>query len=114
MVPGELGELWFQYPGVELRSYYDNVDANRSTFRDGWIRTGDIGILDADGYCDLVDRREDTIIRGIQRFILEKVGSHQVPHTILFVESLPRNHRGKILKRELRRLASEDLDVSKR
>ena len=59
--PGQRGELQVKGPQVML-GYYDNPDATRDAFSDGWLRTGDVGIMDEDGYVFLVDRIKDLII----------------------------------------------------
>lgn len=62
--PGETGEVVITGPGAMSCIYGDErATADRLT-PDGWIRTGDIGRLDEDGYLYLVDRREDVIISG--------------------------------------------------
>ena len=58
---GERGELQVKGPQVML-GYYDNPDATKDAFMDGWLRTGDVGYVDADGYVFLVDRIKDLII----------------------------------------------------
>jgi acyl-CoA synthetase len=50
---------------LACRGYYDDVAANQKLYtRDGWLLTGDIGRIDADGYLAIVGRTADFIIRG--------------------------------------------------
>jgi len=60
---GKVGELWAFGPQV-VKGYWDNPDATAETFRDGWVRTGDLARLDEDGFCYIVDRAKDMVIRG--------------------------------------------------
>jgi malonyl-CoA/methylmalonyl-CoA synthetase len=60
---GVVGELWVRGPNV-CDGYWRRADATAQAFRDGWFRTGDIGIRDADGYITLQGRRSDLIISG--------------------------------------------------
>ena len=59
--PGERGELQVRGPQVML-GYYGDAEATAGAFIDGWLRTGDVGYVDADGYVFLVDRIKDLII----------------------------------------------------
>ena len=60
---GEVGELWARGPQV-IKGYWNRPEANAETFVDGWLRTGDLGKLDEEGYLTLVDRAKDMVIRG--------------------------------------------------
>jgi long-chain acyl-CoA synthetase len=60
---GEIGELLVSNPGKE-REYFNDPDATTSTWRDGWLHTGDLAYLDEDGYLYIVGRKKDVIIRG--------------------------------------------------
>ncbi|BDZ50142.1 AMP-dependent ligase [Frondihabitans sucicola] len=59
---GEIGELWIRGPGV-VTSYFQGRAADRFD-ADGWLRTGDLGHLDADGWVYLAGRTDDVINRG--------------------------------------------------
>ncbi|MBO0701986.1 MAG: AMP-binding protein, partial [Candidatus Dormibacteraeota bacterium] len=57
---GALGELWTRGPGV-VEGYWQRPEATASTFTDGFLHTGDVGRVDADGWFYLVDRAKDMI-----------------------------------------------------
>jgi long-chain acyl-CoA synthetase len=61
--PGEVGELWCKGPQV-VRGYWNKPEATAETFRDGWLRTGDLATLDQEGWLYIVDRAKDMLIRG--------------------------------------------------
>jgi acyl-CoA synthetase (AMP-forming)/AMP-acid ligase II len=155
---GTPGEISIRSPSV-MREYFDEPALTQSTLRDGWLLTGDIGYLDADGFLYHLDRKKDMIIRGghnigsleveetfyrhpavqeaaviavphpklgedIQAFIvlrpghqaeveelrtfcLDKLADYKIPRPIRFTESLPRGPMGKVLKNELRKVATE-------
>ncbi len=54
----ESGEVLFRSPGV-FQGYYKNPDATRETLEDGWVRTGDAGVLGRDGHLRIIDRAKD-------------------------------------------------------
>ncbi|RGC66673.1 Long-chain-fatty-acid--CoA ligase [Micromonospora sp. MW-13] len=60
--PGTTGDVWLRAPYP--RAYYRDEAANRATFRDGWVRMGDVGRIDADGFLYLTDRHQDVIKSG--------------------------------------------------
>jgi fatty-acyl-CoA synthase len=60
---GEPGEVWIRGRSV-MQGYWENPQATREAFRDGWFRNGDLGRFDEEGYLHIVDRIKDIIIVG--------------------------------------------------
>jgi acyl-CoA synthetase (AMP-forming)/AMP-acid ligase II len=154
--PGEPGEIVIRGPKTSL-GYWRNPEATAAAFRDGWFHSGDLGLLDEDGYLFIVDRLKDVIVSGgeniasseVERVLYEHpavsevavvagpherwievpvayvvtrtptsaqeldahcrahLASFKVPKAYHFLEQLPRNPSGKVLKRDLRDRAHE-------
>jgi acyl-CoA synthetase (AMP-forming)/AMP-acid ligase II len=152
LAAGEVGELLVSNPGKE-REYFNDPEATREAWRDGWLHTGDLARVDEDGYLYIVGRVKDVIIRGgnnvhasdvesvlleypgireaavagvphpvlgedvaawivtvdgsnvdpeqLRGFLAERLSDYKIPRRIAFVEELPRNATGKVLKRAL-------------
>jgi acyl-CoA synthetase (AMP-forming)/AMP-acid ligase II len=151
---GEVGEIYAQGPRI-MKGYWGDTDKSaRVITTDGWLRTGDKGWMDEDGYIYLAGRSDDMIIRGGENISPEEVedvlhshpkideaavigiphpdwgqepcaivvlkkgedtGADEVlaycrsrlagfkrPGSVVFIDSLPRNPMGKVLKKELR------------
>lgn len=60
---GETGELCTRGYSVML-GYWDDEEKTRESIIDGWMHTGDLATIDADGYCNIVGRLKDMVIRG--------------------------------------------------
>lgn len=60
---GQVGELAVKGPGV-MKCYYKDPAATSAVLKDGWLFTGDMAIMDEDGFIFLVDRKKDVIISG--------------------------------------------------
>jgi acyl-CoA synthetase (AMP-forming)/AMP-acid ligase II len=153
---GEAGEVLVRGDTV-MGGYWNMAQASAETLRGGWLHTGDIGAMDADGFLTLKDRAKDVIISGgsniypreVEEVLLRSAAVREVsvvgrphpdwgeeviafvvvepgqiptpealdalcnahiarfkrPKRYRFVETLPKNEYGKVLKTELRRLA---------
>ena len=156
----EVGELLVRLPG-KRREYYKDDGASAATWTDdGWLRTGDLAYLDADGFVYISGRIKDMIIRGgnniyatdveavilehpdvqeaavvgvphqvlgedvgayvvrkpgttldeatLTAFCAEKLADYKRPRRLWFVDELPRNATGKVMKHKLREQAAQE------
>ncbi|OAT84990.1 long-chain-fatty-acid--CoA ligase [Desulfotomaculum copahuensis] len=76
VAPGQVGEFIIRSEMV-MKGYYKDPGATAETLRDGWLYTGDLAIIDEEGYITLVDRKKDMIITGG-----ENVYSTEVEHVL--------------------------------
>jgi long-chain acyl-CoA synthetase len=60
---GEAGEIWFRGPNL-IRGYWGKPEATAQTIVDGWLRSGDIGRIDAEGFVTVEDRAKDMVLRA--------------------------------------------------
>ena len=96
---GEAGEIITRGPHV-MKGYFRRADATAERIRNGWLRTGDVGKVDADGYYYHLGRRDDMIITGglnvypaeVENLIYTYPG---VQETIVF--SIPEAKRGQVI-----------------
>ena len=63
ITPDAVGELIFRGETI-MKEYYKKPKETKETIRDGWLYTGDLAVIDEDGYITLVDRSKDMIISG--------------------------------------------------
>jgi long-chain acyl-CoA synthetase len=145
----EIGEIACRGPTV-MPGYWRNPEATAKTMAGGWLHTGDVGVLDAEGYLTLKDRSKDMVISGgsniypreveevlqahprvrevsvigrpdpewgevivayvvgeasaaeLDSLCLSRIARFKRPKDYVFVDALPKNAYGKILKTELR------------
>jgi long-chain acyl-CoA synthetase len=61
--PGQIGELLVKGPQV-MQGYWNDEAATREVLKDGWLYTGDVAVMDSDGYFQIISRKRDTIMSG--------------------------------------------------
>jgi acyl-CoA synthetase (AMP-forming)/AMP-acid ligase II len=82
LAKGEIGEIVIRGPNV-TQGYANNPKANAEAFSNGWFRTGDQGILDADGYLSLTGRLKEIINRGGEKISPREVDDVLMDHPAL-------------------------------
>ncbi|MBS0332197.1 MAG: acyl--CoA ligase, partial [Proteobacteria bacterium] len=77
---GERGELWVKGAPV-IKGYINRPEATADAITDGWLHTGDVATLDADGFIFIVDRKKDMVLRGGENIYCAEVEAalHQHP-----------------------------------
>jgi acyl-CoA synthetase (AMP-forming)/AMP-acid ligase II len=79
LVQGATGEIWVR-SCTNIREYWNRPEANAEDFRDGWLKTGDIGYLDEEGFLYLADRAKDMIIRGGENIYPVEIENELLEH----------------------------------
>lgn len=100
VLPGEVGELVVRGPQV-MAGYWNRPDETAATLRDGWLYTGDIAKMDADGYFYILDRKKEMLITGglnvYPREVEEVLFAHPAVQEAALV-GIPDAHRGEVGK----------------
>ena len=76
---GEAGEIWLRGVTV-MDGYWQQAEATAQAMRRGWFRTGDVGVIDADGLLRVVDRIKDVINRSGEKIAAAEVESCLLQH----------------------------------
>ncbi|MCH2167956.1 MAG: AMP-binding protein [Oceanicola sp.] len=101
MPRGEVGELMVRGP-IVMMGYYNNEEKTRETLEpDGWLHTGDLGTMDADGCVYIVDRKKDMILTGgynVYPAEIERVLAAHPAVALAAVGKLPDDIKGEIAK----------------
>ena len=95
--PGQVGEIQVRGPAV-MKGYWQDPEQTANTFVDGWLRTGDGGYLDDEGFVFVVDRIKDMIISGGENIYCAEVESALASHPAVqacAVIGLPDVHWGE-------------------
>jgi acyl-CoA synthetase (AMP-forming)/AMP-acid ligase II len=74
------GEIEVRGPWITSEYYEPDDDANTARFHDGWLRTGDVGTVDTDGYLHLLDRTKDLIKSGGEWISSIELENHLMDH----------------------------------
>ncbi len=97
---GERGEICLHGPQL-MQGYWQKPDETAATLRDGWLHTGDIGYLDAEGYCFVVDRLKELIICSgynvYPRMVEEAIYQHPAVAETAVI-GVPDAYRGETVK----------------
>jgi long-chain acyl-CoA synthetase len=100
VAPGASGELLIRGPQV-MRGYWRRPEETAQAIREGWFRTGDVAVMDGEGYFAVVDRKKDMIntagFKVWPREVEETVYAHPaVKHVV--VVGVPDGYRGEVVK----------------
>jgi len=97
---GEIGELVLRGPQV-MKGYWNRPDETSKTIKDGWLYTGDMGVMDEEGYVAIVDRKKDLIIASgfnvYPREVEEVLYEHPAVQEVC-VAGVPDDYRGETVK----------------
>ena len=96
---GETGEIWFRSPSL-IRGYWNRPEATAETIVDGWLRSGDIGRLDNEGFVYVSDRAKDMILRGGENIYCAEVEATIYEHPAVYeaaVYGIPNERLGEEL-----------------
>lgn len=97
--PGQVGEIVFMGDAVML-GYANMPEETADTVKDGWLRTGDLGYMDEDGYVYLVDRKKDMIVTGGENVYSSEVELVLAQHPDVseaVVIGIPDDHWGEVV-----------------
>lgn len=81
--PGKRGEIWFKGPHL-IRGYWGQPDATAETIVNGWLRTGDIGRIDEEGFVYVEDRAKDMVLRGGENVYCAEVEAAIYEHPTVY------------------------------
>jgi long-chain acyl-CoA synthetase len=97
---GEPGELAIQGPQV-MQGYWNRAEESAQVLRGGWLLTGDMAVMDGEGYFQIVDRKKDLIIAGgfnvYPREVEEVLSEHPKIEEVC-VAGVPDSYRGEVVK----------------
>lgn len=80
---GERGEIWFKGPHL-IRGYWNKPEATAETIVDGWLRSGDIGRVDDEGFVYVEDRAKDMVLRAGENVYCAEVEAAIYEHPAVY------------------------------
>jgi long-chain acyl-CoA synthetase len=80
---GQRGEIWFKGPNL-IRGYWNKPEETAKTIVNGWLRSGDIGYLDQDGFIYVEDRAKDMVLRGGENIYSAEVEAAIYEHPAVY------------------------------
>ncbi len=110
--PSESGEICLRGATV-TPGYWNRPDATAETVRDGWLHTGDVGFVDADGYLYISDRAKDMILRGGENVYCVEIENCISDHPEIeeaAVIGVPDKDLGERVKAIVRKRPNSDID----
>jgi long-chain acyl-CoA synthetase len=109
---GEVGEIWFRGPNL-IRGYWNKPEATAETIVDGWLRSGDIGRIDEEGFVYVQDRAKDMVIRAGENVYCAEVEAALYEHPDVYevaVFGLPHERLGEEVAAAVRPKPGRNLD----
>lgn len=113
--PGRSGEIYFKGPHL-IRGYWNNPKATEEVFSDGWLRTGDLGRIDHDGFVYVEDRAKDMVVRAGENVYSVEVEAALYEHPGVYeaaVFGLPHDRLGEEVAAVVYPRPGHDLDVER-
>jgi long-chain acyl-CoA synthetase len=81
--PGAVGEIWFRGPNL-IRGYWNRPDATAETIVGGWLRSGDLGRIDEEGFLYVEDRVKDMVLRAGENVYCAEVEAAIYEHPAVY------------------------------
>jgi long-chain acyl-CoA synthetase len=97
LAPGQVGEIWFRGPNL-IRGYWNRPDATAETIVGGWLRSGDLGRTDEEGFLYVEDRAKDMVLRAGENVYCAEVEAAIYEHPAVYeaaVFGLPHERLGE-------------------
>ncbi|MEY2425582.1 MAG: steroid-24-oyl-CoA synthetase [Actinomycetota bacterium] len=111
---GERGEIWFKGPSL-IRGYWNRPDATAETIVNGWLRSGDLGRLDDEGFLYIEDRAKDMILRAGENVYCAEVEAAIYEHPSVYeaaVFGIPHERLGEEVAAVVCLREGESLDAT--